>query len=645
MIKTITPSEMRRVEACVMAETGVSGAALMERAAARVARQASAMLAGRAGYTLCLCGTGNNGGDGLAAMRILAAGDDAFTGECLLLEGKLSPDAQVQLERLEKEQPRIAVKRISDEVPPIRNAALIIDALFGTGLSRPLEGAALALCARVREARAAGAAVLAVDIPSGLNGETGAVLGDAVKADATVVFHRPKLGLYVGDGLDYTGEIIVAPIGLPAELDDADGLSVLEKRDLAALLPPRKRISHKGSYGRVLLWVGSRGMAGAAAVAALAALRTGAGLVTVACPDSIVDIVQMLCPCAMCAPLDMNDVDAAWQTLSAALNTADAAGAGCGLGKTSAVSELLERFVNELSNNGKPAVLDADALNLLASMEKGKRPKLRDNVTLTPHPAEAARLIGAKTEDITRDCIHAARLIAGEYGASIVLKGASSVLAAHDGMAVSPFGSPGMAKGGSGDALTGVLAALFAGCAAGAYQMTDIQTLQAACALHGLAGEAAARRYGERGALATDLCEMLGSIDFGDAVPHLPENEKGAPCSISETSSPLGSIVTVTVDRKLGSTHPEHKEIRYELNYGYVQEIFAADNDWQDAYIYGVDTPVEFFEGEVVAVIRRLNDAEDKWVVAAKGTRLSRDEVRRATYFIERFFETEIECL
>lgn len=650
MLKTITTSDMRRVEARA-AEAGLHGARLMERAAAQVARHASAMLAGRGGYTLCLCGAGNNGGDGLAAMRILAAGDEAFEGECLLLPGDMSADARAQLERLASEQPRITIKRVAEGAPPLPKAALIIDAMYGTGLSRPLCGAAAELCARVQEARRAGALVLSVDIPSGVSGDTGEALGAAIEADATVTFHRPKAGLYLRDGLDHTGELTVASIGIDETLDDADGLFVLERDDLAALLPARKRLSHKGSYGRVVLWVGSRGMAGAAAISALAALRTGAGLVTVACPDEILNTVQSLCPCATCAPLNMQSADEAFGTLMRALENADAFGAGCGLGRSEAVADVLCRVLRGLGESDMPIVLDADALNIIAAMNADERPALPCNTVITPHPAEAARLLGCATDEVTRDAAASARVLGEKYGAGVILKGAASVLYAREGMAISPFGTPAMAKGGSGDALTGALAALLAGRACGAYPMNGLEALQAACALHGLAGEAAARRYGERGALATDLVSRLGKVG---AKPR--RRNKNA--NIGETradtdeprkplggSSPLGSTVTVTVDRKLGEPHPNRPELIYLLNYGYVQEVYAADNDWQDAYIYGEGKPLEFFEGEVVAVIHRLNDAEDKWVVAQKGTRLTPEEVRRATDFQEQFFDIQIECL
>lgn len=623
MLRTITPSEMKRVESRVMQETPITGEALMQNAAAHVARAVRRRAAGRAGQVVCLCGTGNNGGDGLAAMRMLAQEDPAFRGVCWLLPGRLSADAQRELERLrEAAEDRVAVRRAEDGLALPQEAACAVDALFGTGLSRPLEGMALAACEALQALAEAGVPVVAVDIPSGLNGETGQVMGAAVRACETVTFHRPKPGLYLGQGPDYAGEITVADIGLTAPeaaaLDDADGMRILERCDRP--LPPRARTAHKGSFGRVVLWAGSRGMAGAAAIAATAALRAGAGLVTVACPDDVVDVVQTLCPCATCAPLPMDDEDAAWEALSAALERADAMGAGCGLGQGPMAAALMERLLRFLHGRALPCVLDADALNLLA-----RRPAwLADGaaIVLTPHPGEAARLLGVSTAEILADVPGAAVRIRRRYGAAVVLKGARSVLCAQEGRALNPFGTPAMAKGGSGDALTGVTAALLAGRAAGAYAMDDLALMQAACALHGLAGERAAERCGERGMLATDLCACLG-FDFWEETPQRSVQPCAAP-------SPLGRTVHVTVEHRRGTRDAQGRV--YELPLGHVAECLESENRWQDACLMGMSDSPEWFEGEVAARVRLAGG--EMWVVAPKGTRPTPEEVRRATAFL-----------
>lgn len=615
MLRTITPAEMKRVETRVMQNTALSGDRLMQNAAAHVARAVEKWLAGRQGPVVCFCGTGNNGGDGLAAMRMLAEGNPDLQGQCRLLSGTLSPDAQREMERLKTRAPRIAVTGMEASAGP--RPACVIDALFGTGLSRPLEGEALAACRRINAWREQGVPVVSVDIPSGLSGLTGDVLSDAVRATVTVTFHRPKPGLYLKEGPNYTGKIMVADIGLTAPeaaaYDDAGGLFVWERSD--ALLPARPRVAHKGSFGKVLLWVGSRGMAGAAALCATAALRAGAGLVMVACPEAVVDVVQCLCPCATCLPLP-EDAQAAWALLEEKLSWADALGSGCGLGTGAWASELLEKLCDWLDTHPLPAVLDADALNLLA--RSGQRPC----VWITPHPAEAARLLGQRTAEVVAEPLSAARELMRRYGPT-VLKGACSVLCAGEETAVNPFGTPAMAKGGSGDVLTGVLAALLAGRAAGAYERTDLALLQTACALHGMAGEMAEKRFGERGMLATELCDCLG---LAERVPAEEEREPKA-------SGPLGRWVTVTVEHARGTREDGPLKRRYPANFGYVQEVLAEENEWQDACVLGVEEPLEWTEGQVSA-LATLKDGRQIWIVSPSGARPEAEAVRQTLSFL-----------
>ncbi|MBE5801719.1 MAG: NAD(P)H-hydrate dehydratase [Clostridiales bacterium] len=669
MLRTITPAEMKRVETQAMEQGLCTGEALMGRAAAAVARRAAHYRAARGGSVICLCGVGNNGGDGLAAMRMLAA-DECLQGCCLLLDGKLSADAQRELNRLVAERPNLPVRRLMNDEEyaktgvltdaegnkiSLEGAGCIIDALFGTGLSRPLSGVAAALCRLANQAASQGVAVLAVDIPSGLCGTSGKALGDAVCATETVTFHRPKPGLYLGEGANLTGRITVASIGLAPEWDDAPGMEVAEPEDVAQLLPVRKPYSHKGDHGRVMLLCGSFGMAGAAAIAATAALRAGAGLVTIACPEQIVNTVQTLCPCATCLPLP-TDAKAALSRLTEAMQGADAFGMGCGMGTGLWARQMVIGSAAWLSGHGLPAVVDADALNLLAQEECQDL----SGCIFTPHPGETARLLDVSVGEIAREPVDAARRLHEKWGASVVLKGAASVLLSRDGIGLNVLGTPAMAKGGSGDALTGVLCALLAGNQRADHKRTMLEVMQAGCGLHGLAGRMAAKRYGLRGMLATDLCECLGlaaqpeeegstnaaSRDDALAAAYPTEIDPGNIAQSAERTgtSPLGRMVTVTVDRPLGTRHPEHKDIVYTLNYGYVQDVLADDNEWQDAYIYGESQPLELFEGQVAAVIRRLNDVEDKWVVAAPGVRLTPEQVREATAFVEKYFECQIEC-
>lgn len=684
MLHTILPQDMKRVEARMMAGTGTGSLTLMERAATHLADAAAPLLRG-GGRLLAVCGPGNNGADGLAAARLLMGRMPALQTTVWKLAGEPSPETAEQWARLKPLMARVQAVALADDAPPPplpKDVTCALDAMYGTGQSRPLAGAALAVA---RMLNAAGAPVVAVDIPSGLDGATGQVLGgaaggDAVRATVTVTFHRPKQGLFLGDGLDLCGRVVVGDIGIPAAWDDADGLAVLNAGD--RLLPARRRNSHKGDYGRVLLLCGSFGMAGAAAIAATAALRAGAGLVTVACPGGVVPAVQALCPCATCLPLPDADAAAgpeaaageAYALLRPLLFQADVLVVGCGLGQGAWAQTLLEKITGWLTAHHTPAVFDADALNWLAAAAT-HLPRLPEHIVLTPHIGEAARLLGTNADAVLADQPAAARALRAKYGGAVALKSASTVLACADGEAINLYGTPAMAKGGSGDALAGIIGAMLAG--REAYGLSGVRLLQTACALHGLAGLTAAETRGERGLLATDLCEALGRVpdvpergvasvaalaggtpatyETDTLAMHDPSEEYAALQHAAMMDAParggrtphnpreaLGRRVRVTVDRPLGTRHPEHRDVTYTLNYGYVSDVLAADNEWQDAYVWGVKEPVVAFEGEVVAVIHRLNDVEDKWVVAAAGTHVTEAEIREGTRFVEQFFKSEI---
>ncbi|MDD6142434.1 MAG: NAD(P)H-hydrate dehydratase [bacterium] len=631
MIRTILPADMKRVETAVMQHTSITGDLLMQRAASHVAQAVRRLYAGKPGWVLCVCGAGNNGGDGLVAMRMLAEADDGFSGECWMLSRRLSADSMRELDRLEKQAGhRVLIRWLEEDIPQISVKPLvIIDAMFGTGLARPLDGMALRMCRWINDQQVP---VVAVDIPSGLSGETGDVLGGAVMASHTVTFHRPKPGLYLKNGPDYAGEIIVGDIGLHAPeaavYDDAEGFSVLEEKDLPRFLPKRRRATHKGSYGRVLLFAGSRGMAGAAAISAMAALRSGAGLVTVACADRIVDVVQTLCPCATCLPLP-EDAGEAWNVLETKLEWADALGAGCGLGLGEWQQAMLARLTEWLSQHELPAVLDADALTLLSRQET--KPA-KATLLLTPHPAEAARLLHQNTADVVKDAAAAAQTLSQNYHASVVLKGAVSVLCSGKAMALNPFGTPAMAKGGSGDALTGILAALLAGRAAGAYAMSDLELMQCGCAMHGLAGEMAAHQYGDRGMLATDLCACLGLCGMAKAEPCAEQK--------TETSVVPSQKVTITVEHAAGMREDGRNGTRYLRNCGYVQEVLESRNAWQDACICCVEEPLEWFEGTVAAHVQ-LEDGV-VWAVVPDGVHLSETRIRAEMAFLGAIHSVEL---
>ncbi len=471
MRRVITPERMRALERAYMAESGTPGIVLMERAAEAIVRALCAMTDGGA---LFLCGPGNNGGDGYAAARILASQGHKAIVWALSDPETLKGDARSNMLRCV--EMGIPVQRVT-EFPAIapEGCGAVVDALFGTGLDRPLSGLyADAVCWM----NACSLPVLAVDMPSG----TPELM---VRADATVTFHRMKPTHLLFPGRNITGQVTIADIGLP-ENESPDDFTVLEDADVPLLLPPRARDAHKGDCGHALIVAGSFGMAGAAALCAEAALRGGTGLVTVACPAEVVATVQALVPCAMCVtPEHLPDV----------VRSKSAAAAGPGLGSAPEVGDMLRLLLEAKT----PQIWDADALNWL-----GKNPAtLGGQFVITPHPGEAARLLGVSTPDIIRDPIAAAERLYQKYGATVLLKGATTVIIGAEGRALNITGTPGMATGGSGDVLSGIIAALLA------QGLSSFDAARVAAFLHGKAGEAAATLRGIRSMTAGDLLAAL----------------------------------------------------------------------------------------------------------------------------------------
>ena len=396
MLQTLLPEEMKALESDYMKATGVPSILLMEKAAQAVA-DAVARHAPQSAAVLFLCGPGNNGGDGYAAARLWAErGGRAAIWE---LSGSAHGDAGT--ERFLARQAGIPIRLLREEdtaesLCPASFAA-VVDALFGTGLSRPVEGAARRL---IGEVNRSGLPVVAVDIPSGLNGATGEELGGvggAVRAAETVTFHRPKPGLYLRQGCVCAGRVTVAPILIPADWGAVEGLSVLEEKDLAQLIPDRAADAHKGVFGRSVLFAGSTGMAGAAALCAMACVRAGAGLTTVLCRRQVLPVVQTLCPGATCVLLLEAEngsgklLPEAADTVRSVLRDASRAAIGPGLGQDETLLPVLRAFREAEC----PVIWDADALNLLALHgEAASLLPLKPQDIVTPHPGEAARLLG-----------------------------------------------------------------------------------------------------------------------------------------------------------------------------------------------------------------------------------------------------------
>lgn len=481
MLRTIEPGEMRRIERRAF-DAGVPSLLLMEAAARAVFSALCARMGEeRGGRVLFACGAGNNGGDALAAARLYAL--DGGEAVVWLPRGAGTPDAQKNLAYLRQLD---GVTFLEGALPEdaLVHARFAVDGLLGTGLrGAPEEDMARA----IRVINAQGARVIAVDVPSGMDALTGSIADDlCVRAEATVTFHRPKQGLYLTRRREYAGDIVLADIGLPPRMDDAPGIPAYQQSDLAALLPPRSRDAHKGDCGRVVIYAGSLGMAGAAAMAGKACLRAGAGLVTMICPEDIMQIMQITLPNAMC--MDRAGIPARVPPHHALLF-------GCGIWE----NEPEWADIQALFDPALPSVWDAGALNLLA-----RHPMtLGDKAVITPHAAEAARLLHCDLEAILCEPLRSARELSARYGCTAALKGATTVIAGAGGdIALNVVGTPALAKGGSGDALAGVIAALLC-------EMPPFAAARTGCLWHGVAGLRAEKKHGVRGALTGEVIDEL----------------------------------------------------------------------------------------------------------------------------------------
>lgn len=477
-----TAAQARALDRAAAERHGLDGITLMQRAA----WSALALLRRhwpQARRLLVLCGPGNNGGDGFLLAKL--AHEDGLRVDVRALAGRDVGDAAAV---------RQAAIGAGVPVQPLDGADLpeadvIVDALYGVGLSRPLDGAAAAVVAKINKC---GVPVLALDLPSGLDADSGAVLGTAVRAAATVTFIGWKRGLFTAAGPDHAGALDLATLDVPIAsfADIAPDAVLLAWPDAMVALQPRPHDAHKGLFGHVLAIGGDHGMGGAIRLAAEAALRVGAGLVSVATRADNVAAIQIARPELM--PRGIDGV----QDLDALIASATVLALGPGLGTCAWGHAHWHRALAR----GLPAVIDADALNLLA----GQPRRFAVPTVLTPHPGEAARLLGSDTAEVQRDRFAAARELARQFHAVVVLKGAGSLIAAPAGeVALCPWGNSGMASAGLGDVLTGVIAGLMA-------QRLDVW--DAAClgvALHARAGDVAATEGGARGLAASDLFAPL----------------------------------------------------------------------------------------------------------------------------------------
>lgn len=477
-----TIEQVRELDRIAIQEQGIPGYVLMERAGAALFTVITQRYSNARSMCI-LCGAGNNAGDGYVLARLAQRANWQVQVLAVAPPETLQNDAQTAYQDYLNVGGSVEV--FTGILPP---ADLLVDALFGTGLTRPLHGAFLVAVAAIN---AYFNPVIAVDIPSGLHGNTGQPLGSAVKAALTVSFIGLKQGLLTGQARDYVGDLVFADLALPAAViqqvpAQAFTLSISL---LKALLPKRSRCAHKGKFGHVLLVGGQAGMAGAVRLAGEAALRTGSGWVSLGTDPAHAAWLNLNRPELMVQAVQPSDV-------ANVLIGKTVVGLGPGLGQTA----LAQAIWAETLKTQLPLILDADALNLLA-----QTPQQRQNWILTPHPAEAARLLNCSTPAIEQDRWAAVRALQQKYGGVIVLKGAGSLVANETEIAVCLAGNPGMATAGMGDVLTGIITSLVG------QGLSLMDAASAGVLIHALAGDQAAK-YGERGLLASDVIKQLREL-------------------------------------------------------------------------------------------------------------------------------------
>jgi NAD(P)H-hydrate epimerase len=503
-----TAEQMRRLDAHAITELGIPGATLMEnagRGAADALLQAlpERGLRARGLRVALVCGKGGNGGDGFVVARRLKRAGARPSVHLAFPAEAITGDAAVKFREMRRAGIAARVRDAGALTSELAQSDVVVDALLGTG-TRGAPGPPVADL--IETINASGRPVVALDIPSGLPADGAPPAGPVVHAWLTTTFAALKVGLVIGPGVDLAGRVEIIDIGVPAaELARDVTTFLLEREDVAPLFPPRPRDSHKGTYGHVLVVAGSVGKTGAAALCGRAAMRAGAGLVTLATSASAQPVVASLLLEAMTEPLPETEARTvalkAHDAITELAAARDAVALGPGLGLDDETRRLARALVRELK---RPMVVDADGLTALVGHLDGLRAAAGARY-LTPHPGEMARLLGVSVADVQRDRLGCTRAFAKEHGVHLCLKGSRSLVASPDGrVLINPTGNPGMASGGTGDVLTGIVGALLA------RGLPPERVLGAAVYLHGLAGDVAAERVGEEALVASDVIEALG---------------------------------------------------------------------------------------------------------------------------------------
>ncbi len=497
MLPILTAPQIREADSFTISNEPISSLELMERAANECFREITSRYQSSVSF-LIICGQGNNGGDGLVIAKLLYEQGYRVDVNVIRTKNRGSEDFEIQLKQVRKLRVPVQLIDNMDQFKIDSDHNVIIDSIFGTGLSGPADGLHAAI---IHAVNTSGRQVISIDIPSGLFAEgsnSHCTIKNTIKASLTFTFQVPKLSFFLPDSAWYVGEFFVLEIGL-----DRNFLSRLPVKnyyltgsDIIDAFPQRERFSHKGTYGHALLIAGSRGKTGAALLAAHGCLRAGAGLVTIHAPGSSLEILQTALPEAMVsADPSVDEISVVPE-----LDYYSSVGVGPGLGKSVKTSSALKLLIQ---NTHIPLVLDADALNILAE-NKTWLSFLPYNSILTPHPGEFERLFGKSKSSFER--LQLQRNMSVKFGIIIVLKGAFTSVSTPDGTIwFNSSGTPAMATAGSGDVLTGIICGLYA------KLKNPLQSALAGVYIHGLAGELAAEEMGEESVIAGDIVKNIGA--------------------------------------------------------------------------------------------------------------------------------------
>jgi ADP-dependent NAD(P)H-hydrate dehydratase / NAD(P)H-hydrate epimerase len=510
MMKVVTAEQMQAIDAAA-ADRGLTTDILMENAGRAVAEQSKISLNRIIGKSiLILIGPGNNGGDGLVAARYL---DEWGAEVSLYLCGKRKPDDKNLHAAQEHKIPVLYAeqdKACEELCRMLENKEVIIDAIFGTGKSRTIEGINKTILDTVIEAKnkRPDLFIIAVDLPSGLDANTGTIDNSCLSADITITLGYPKPGLYNFPGADKAGRVTIVDIGTPPELADTVNTELIEENWVNSNLPSRPRNANKGTFGKLLVVAGSINYSGAAYLACMGACRSGTGLVTLAIKKSMVPVLASKLTETVYLPLEETGTGdlspQAASMVTAAMNNCNALLIGCGLGQ----DDETKTFIKSILNNKQhittcPIIIDADALNTLSEQADWWQ-RLGENVILTPHPGEMSRLAGISIKDVQKDRVSIAREKATEWKKIVVLKGAYTVIASQDGrVKISTAANPALASAGTGDVLAGIIAGLTA------QGMPPFEAAACGVYLHSESAAEVAANMGTAGMIASDLLPVV----------------------------------------------------------------------------------------------------------------------------------------